>query len=129
MLHLESYEYGLCTFSDFFVSSLSAEDEDLLERSASIKMIDFAHVWPAEVGSAEKYKKNLVGIFSFLLGTALSFVFYFKICSGDKTIAKFSEAAPDFAFPLNMQDELSTNIGDTFSRHIMITSLIIYIHI
>ena len=88
------------SFSDFFVSSLSAEDEDLLERSASIKMIDFAHVWPAEVGSAEKYKrrKHLKNIWlEFLLGTALSFVFYFKICSGDKTTAKFSEAAPDFA--------------------------------
>ena len=27
----------------------SSNDEAVLEKSASVKMIDFAHVWPAEV--------------------------------------------------------------------------------
>ena len=27
----------------------SSTDESVLEKSASVKMIDFAHVWPAEV--------------------------------------------------------------------------------
>ena len=27
----------------------SSTDEAVLEKSASVKMIDFAHVWPAEV--------------------------------------------------------------------------------
>jgi len=43
---------------------LSAEDEDLLERSASIKMIDFAHVWPAEGRVDENYLNGVNSLVS-----------------------------------------------------------------
>ena len=88
--------------------SFSPELDDL-ERSVSVKMIDFAHVWPAEVGA--EFNKNIFSSF-LVFGDSLKQNAMPRILSSLNAVLKKTTAA-HILQPFqasNVQDEFPTNV-------------------